>query len=91
MVVGLTMGSIDQRGNATYTVGDLVKHTEESAMKPLILPFTGLLICAAIQAVSYPSGVKTTILSASTVMPQRIPNHVRLRVSVGVVARRTEW
>src|ERR1700688_4831935 len=58
IIVGLTSGSNDQREQAAYTIGDLVERTDETAMKPFVVPFTGPLIRVATQATSYPAGVK---------------------------------
>ena len=77
VIAGLTTGSNEQREQAAYAIGDLVERTEESAMKPFIVPFTGPLIRVATQATTYPPGVKTAILSALTIMLERIPAFVR--------------
>ncbi|KAF9232421.1 armadillo-type protein [Melanogaster broomeanus] len=77
IIAGLTTGSNEQRKNAAYAIGDLVDRTEESAIKPFVVPFTGPLICVATQATTYPPGVKTAILSALASMLERIPNHVK--------------
>ena len=77
IIAGLTTGSNEQRENAAYAIGDLVERTDESAIKPFVVPFTGPLIRVATQATTYPPGVKTAILSALAVMLERIPNHVK--------------
>ncbi|KAG1886551.1 hypothetical protein F4604DRAFT_1917352 [Suillus subluteus] len=77
IIAGLTNGSNEQRENAAYAIGDLVERTEESAIKPFVVPFTGLLIRVATQATTYPPGVKTAILSALASMLERIPSHVK--------------
>ncbi|KAH0828925.1 armadillo-type protein [Lanmaoa asiatica] len=77
IIAGLTTGSNEQRENAAYAIGDLVERTDESAIKPFVVPFTGPLIRVATQATAYPPGVKTAILSALAVMLERIPSHVK--------------
>ncbi|KAH7908270.1 armadillo-type protein [Hygrophoropsis aurantiaca] len=77
IIAGLTTGSNEQRENAAYAIGDLVERTEESAIKPFVVPFTGPLIRVATQATAYPPGVKTAILSALASMLQKIPGHVK--------------
>ncbi|KIJ63493.1 hypothetical protein HYDPIDRAFT_175892 [Hydnomerulius pinastri MD-312] len=77
IIAGLTTGSNEQRENAAYAIGDLVERTEESAIKPFVVPFTGPLIRVATQATTYPPGVKTAILTALSAMLERIPNHVK--------------
>jgi hypothetical protein len=73
IIAGLTTGSNEQREQAAYAIGDLVERTEEAAIKPFVVPFTGPLIRVATQATSYPPGVKIGILSALTTMLERIP------------------
>lgn len=77
IIAGLTTGSNDQREQAAYAIGDLVERTDESAIKPFVVPFTGPLIRVATQATSYPQGVKIGILSALTVMLENIPTFVK--------------
>ncbi|KAH7883448.1 armadillo-type protein [Phlebopus sp. FC_14] len=77
IIAGLTTGSNEQRENAAYAIGDLVERTEESAIKPFVVPFTGPLIRVATQATTYPPAVKTAILSALSSMLERIPHHVK--------------
>jgi hypothetical protein len=77
IVAGLTTGTNEQREQAAYAIGDLVERTEENAMKPFVVPFTGPLIRVATQATSYPPAVKTAILSALTSMLERIPAFVK--------------
>jgi hypothetical protein len=77
IIAGFTTGSNEQRENAAYAIGDLVERTDEAAIKPFVVPFTGPLIRVATQATTYPPGVKTAILSALAVMLERIPNHVK--------------
>ncbi|KAI0077211.1 ARM repeat-containing protein [Panus rudis PR-1116 ss-1] len=77
IIAGLTTGSNEQREHAAYAIGDLVERTEESAIKPFVVPFTGPLIRVATQATTYPPGVKTAILSALSTMLQRIPTFVK--------------
>ncbi|KAJ7224326.1 armadillo-type protein [Mycena pura] len=77
IIAGLTTGSNEQREQAAYAIGDLVERTEENAIKPFVVPFTGPLIRVATQATTYPPGVKTAILSALASMLQRIPVFVK--------------
>ncbi|KAJ7720581.1 armadillo-type protein [Mycena maculata] len=77
IIAGLTTGSNDQREQAAYAIGDLVERTEENAIKPYVVPFTGPLIRVATQATTYPPAVKTAILSALTSMLERIPAFVK--------------
>ncbi|KAI0800349.1 ARM repeat-containing protein [Fomes fomentarius] len=77
IIAGLTTGSNEQREQAAYAIGDLVERTEESAIKPFVVPFTGPLIRVATQAATYPPAVKTAILSALTTMLERIPTFVK--------------
>ncbi|KAH0826083.1 hypothetical protein J3R83DRAFT_5825 [Lanmaoa asiatica] len=67
----------EQRENAAYAIGDLVERTDESAIKPFVVPFTGSLIRVATQATTCPPGVKTAILSALAAMLEKIPNRVK--------------
>ena len=76
-IAGLITGNNDQREQAAYAIGDLVERTEESAIKPFVVPFTGPLIRVATQATTYPPGVKTAILSALGSMLERIPDFVK--------------
>lgn len=77
IIAGLTTGSNEQREQAAYAIGDLVERTEESAIKPFVVPFTGPLIRVATQAATHPPGVKVAILSALTSMLERIPAFVK--------------
>lgn len=77
IIAGLTTGSNEQREQAAYAIGDLVERTEESAIKPFVVPFTGPLIRVATQATTYPPSVKTAILSALMSMLERIPIFVK--------------
>ena len=77
IIAGLTTGNNEQRENAAYAIGDLVERTEESAIKPSVVPFTGPLIRVATQATTYPPAVKIAILSALTSMLERIPAFVK--------------
>ncbi|EIW80197.1 ARM repeat-containing protein [Coniophora puteana RWD-64-598 SS2] len=77
IIAGLTTGNNEQRENAAYAIGELVQRTEEAAMKPFVVPFTGPLIRVATQAATYPPAVKTAILSALQSMLLRIPVHVK--------------
>jgi hypothetical protein len=77
IIAGLTTGSNEQREQAAYAIGDLVERTDENAIKPFVVPFTGPLIRVATQATTYPPGVKTAILSAMTSMLERIPLFVK--------------
>jgi HEAT repeat protein len=77
IIAGLTTGSNEQREQAAYAIGDLVERTDESAIKPFVVPFTGPLIRVATQATTYPPAVKTAILSALTSMLERIPAFVK--------------
>ncbi|KZV66749.1 ARM repeat-containing protein [Peniophora sp. CONT] len=77
IIAGLTTGSNEQREQAAYAIGDLVERTEETAIKPFVVPFTGPLIRVATQATTYPPAVKTGILSALTTMLERIPAFVK--------------
>ena len=77
IIAGLTTGSNEQREHAAYAIGDLVERTEENSIKPFVVPFTGPLIRVATQATTYPPAVKTAILTALTVMLDRIPVFVK--------------
>jgi hypothetical protein len=77
IIAGLTTGSNEQREHAAYAIGDLVERTEENSIKPFVVPFTGPLIRVATQATTYPPAVKTAILTALTVMLDRIPAFVK--------------
>ncbi|KAG5725284.1 Translational activator gcn1 [Termitomyces sp. T112] len=77
IIAGLTTGSNEQREQAAYAIGDLVERTEESAIKPFVVPFTGPLIRVATQATTYPPAVKTAILSALATMLRCIPAFVK--------------
>ncbi|KAG6884723.1 hypothetical protein C0993_008704 [Termitomyces sp. T159_Od127] len=77
IIAGLTTGSNEQREQAAYAIGDLVERTEESAIKPYVVPFTGPLIRVATQATTYPPAVKTAILSALATMLRCIPTFVK--------------
>lgn len=77
IIAGLTTGSNEQREHAAYAIADLVDRTEESAIKPFVVPFTGPLIRVATQATTYPPGVKTAILHALATMLARIPVFVK--------------
>jgi hypothetical protein len=77
IIAGLTTGSNEQREQAAYAIGDLVERTDENAIKPFVVPFTGPLIRVATQATTYPPGVKSAILSALTSMLERIPLFVK--------------
>lgn len=77
VIAGLTTGSNEQRENAAYAIGDLVIRTEENALKPFVVPFTGPLIRVAAQSASQPPGVKVAILSALTTMLAHIPTFVK--------------
>ncbi|KAK0468862.1 armadillo-type protein [Armillaria novae-zelandiae] len=77
IIAGLTTGSNEQREQAAYAIGDLVERTEDTAIKPYVVSFTGPLIRVATQATTYPPAVKTAILSALTSMLERIPAFVK--------------
>jgi len=77
IIAVLTTGSNDQREQAAYAIGDLVERTDENAIKPFVVPFTGPLIRVATQATSYPPGVKIGILSALSTMLRHIPAFVK--------------
>jgi hypothetical protein len=77
IIAGLTTGSNEQREAAAYAISDLVERTEESAIKPFVVPFTGPLIRVATQATAYPPGVKNAILTALKTMLERIPAFVK--------------
>ncbi len=77
IIAGLTTGSNEQREQAAYAIGDLVERTEDAAIKPFVVPFTGPLIRVATQATTYPPAVKSAILSALTTMLDRIPTFVK--------------
>ena len=77
IIAGLTTGSNEQREQAAYSIGDLVERTEETAIKPFVVPFTGPLIRVATQATTYPPAVKSAILNALTIMLERIPTFVK--------------
>ena len=42
IIAGLTTGSNEQGEQAAYTIGDLVERTDENAIKPFVVPFTGV-------------------------------------------------
>lgn len=77
IIAGLTTGSNEQREQAAYAISDLVERTDETAIKPFVVPFTGPLIRVATQATTYPPGVKTAILHALATMLERIPTFVK--------------
>jgi len=77
IIGGLTSGSNDQREQAAYAIGDLVERTEENAMKPFVVSFTGPLIRVATQATTHPPAVKIAILTALATMLGRIPVFVK--------------
>ena len=77
IIAGLTTGSNEQREQAAYAIGDLVERTDETVIKPFVVPFTGPLIRVATQATSYPAGVKIAILSALGKMLEHIPLFVK--------------
>ncbi|OBZ65071.1 hypothetical protein A0H81_14934 [Grifola frondosa] len=77
IIAGLTTGSNEQREQAAYAISDLVERTEENAIKPFVVPFTGPLIRVATQATTYPPAVKTAILTALSTMLERIPTFVK--------------
>ncbi|KAH8103551.1 armadillo-type protein [Cristinia sonorae] len=77
VIAGLTTGSNEQREQAAYAISDLVERTEETAIKPFVVPFTGPLIRVATQATTYPPAVKTAILTALSTMLERIPTFVK--------------
>lgn len=77
IIAGLTTGSNEQREHAAYAIGDLIERTEETVIKPFVVPFTGPLIRVATQATTYPPGVKTAILHALATMLERIPTFVK--------------
>jgi hypothetical protein len=77
IIAGLTTGSNEQREQAAYAIGDLVERTDETAMKPFVVQFTGPLIRVATQATTYPPAVKTAIISALMSMLERIPAFVK--------------
>ncbi|THH23082.1 hypothetical protein EUX98_g8100 [Antrodiella citrinella] len=77
VIAGLTTGSNEQREQAAYAIGDLVERTEESVIKPFVVPFTGPLIRVATQATTYPPAVKNAILTALATMLERIPTFVK--------------
>lgn len=77
IIAGLTTGSNEQREQAAYAIADLVERTDEVAIKPFVVPFTGPLIRVATQATTYPPGVKTGILHALATMLERIPTFVK--------------
>ncbi|KAG2015263.1 translational activator GCN1 [Coprinopsis cinerea AmutBmut pab1-1] len=73
IIAGLTTGHNDQREQAAYAIGDLVERTEEAAIKPFVVPFTGPLIRVATQATTYTPGVRIGILTALATMLEKIP------------------
>lgn len=77
IIAGLTTGSNEQREQAAYAIADLVERTDEGAIKPFVVPFTGPLIRVATQATTYPPGVKVAILHALAAMLERIPLFVK--------------
>jgi len=68
VIAGPTTGSNEQRKNAAYAIGNLVTHTEDSALKPYNVQITDPLIRVAAQATAYPPGVESAILRALTTM-----------------------
>jgi hypothetical protein len=77
IIAGLTTGSNEQREQAAYAIGDLVERTEEAAIKPHVVQFTGPLIRVATQATAWPPGVKVAILKSLTTMLDIIPMHIK--------------
>ena len=77
IIAGLTTGSNEQREHAAYAIGDLMERTDENAIKPFVVPFTGPLIRVTTQATTYPPGVKIAIPSALTSMLECIPLFVK--------------
>jgi hypothetical protein len=77
IIAGLTTGTNEQREQAAYAISDIVERTEEAAIKPFVVPFTGPLIRVATQATTYPPAVKSAILTALTTMLERIPAFVK--------------
>ena len=77
IIAGLTTGSNEQRESAAAAIGELVTRTEENALKPFIVPFTGPLIRVAAQSTSYPPAVKSAILSSLTTMLLTVPTFVK--------------
>lgn len=77
IIAGLTTGSSDQRESAAAAIGDIVERTEEAALKPYVVPFTGPLIRVATQAGAFPPGVKGAILGSLSTMLERIPALVK--------------
>jgi len=77
VIAGLTTGSNEQRENAVYAIGDLVTHTEDSALQPYIVQLTDPLIRVAAQVTAYPPGVKSAILSVLTTMLDTIQAFVK--------------
>ena len=47
IIAGLTTGSHEQREHAALAIGDVVLRTDESSIKPFVVPFTGPLIRVA--------------------------------------------
>jgi len=54
-----------------------VERTEENAIKPFVVPFTGPLIRVATQATTHPPAVKIAILTALSTMLEKIPIFVK--------------
>ena len=77
IIAGLTTGSHEQKENAAAAIGELVTRTDENALKPFIVPFTGPLIRVAAQSTSYPPAVKSAILTSLTTMLLTVPSFVK--------------
>lgn len=77
IIAGLTTGTHEQKEHAAYAIGELVERTDEFAIKPFVVPFTGPLIRVVTQATTCPPAVKSAILSALTTMLERIPTLIK--------------
>ena len=77
LVAGLTTGSSEQREAAATAMGELVSRTDEVALKPFVVPFTGPLIRVGTQAGAFPPAVKGAIVGALGAMVEGIPTLVR--------------
>jgi len=77
ILAGLLSGTNEQQEHAAYAIGDLALRTDEQAIKPFVVPLTGALIRVATQSATHPPPVKVAILSALTIMLEKIPQFVK--------------
>ncbi|KAF8131842.1 armadillo-type protein [Boletus edulis] len=94
IIAGLTTGSNEQRENAAYAIGDLVERTEESAIKPFVVPLlTAILSALTAMLARIPNHVKpffpqlqrTFVKSVSD--PSSIVVRTRAADALGVLMR----